>query len=75
MSSNNSIHSRYLFVMTCTVTFQPQLCGTLTIISHYLAVRKSNSFVIKQSDSNLHIVSKCYNFHLILIAGRSYSKF
>jgi len=28
--SNNSIHARYLFVMSCIVTVQSQLCGALT---------------------------------------------
>jgi len=39
--SNSSIPSRYLFVMTCIVTVQSQLCGALTfssMISLYLAV-------------------------------------
>jgi len=38
--SNSSIHSRFLFVMTCVVTVQSQLCGVLTfssMISLYLA--------------------------------------
>jgi len=28
--SYNSIHSRYLFMMSCIVTVQSQLCGALT---------------------------------------------
>jgi len=28
--NNNSIHSRYLFVMSCIVTVQSQLCGAIT---------------------------------------------
>jgi len=28
--SNNSIHPRYLFVMSCIVMVQSQLCGALT---------------------------------------------
>jgi len=28
--SNNSIHSRYLFMNSCIVTIQSQLCGALT---------------------------------------------
>jgi len=30
--SNNSINSRYLFVMSCIVTVQSQLCGALTFL-------------------------------------------
>ena len=41
--SNKSIHSRYLFVMTCIVTGQSQLCGALTFSSIiYLAGEKNN---------------------------------
>jgi len=46
--SNNSVHYRYLFVMTCIVTVQSQICGgTLTfssMISLYLAVSKKSIF-------------------------------
>jgi len=30
MTRNNSIHSRYLFVISCIVAVQTQLCGALT---------------------------------------------
>ena len=56
------------------MTVQSQLCGALTVLFHYLKpASKKNSFV-KQSESDLYIVRKCFNFHLMLIATLSYSK-
>jgi len=65
--------------MACkrTVTVQSQICGALTVasmISHYFAGEWKNSFV-KQSESDLYVVWKCFNIHLILITTLSYSKF
>jgi len=52
------------------MTVQSQLCEALTfssMISHHLACEWKNS-IVKWSKSDLHIIWRCYIFHLMLIA-------
>jgi len=44
------------------------------MICHYLGCEVKNSCV-KQAESELYTVGKCFNIHLILSATLSYSKF